>query len=104
MKHFLLPIISLFLLTACPGQIKVQPTDVALTLVEMEINANSIPGAPQVDADGCMLIVRNAALLDDPDSVLKTLYMETGDCRVGNKETQPATGLTPSNQQGTPSQ
>ena len=83
----LLPV--LLLLAACPGQIKVTPLDVSIALFEVDGATSGVPGVPSVEADGCLLIIRNAALLKDlqPDdeSLLTNVYLETDDCVFGKK-------------------
>jgi len=80
-------LMALIILSGCAitkDRLAVEESDVAITLVEIDLDASAIPGFPQIDADGCMLILRNAALLADID--LSGLKMETGDCTLGGTE------------------
>lgn len=86
------------LLTACPGQIKVTPLDVSIALFEVDGKTSNLPGVPSIEADGCMLIIRNAELLKtlepDTDSILKDIYMQTNDCTIGSPDAPPvSTGI-----------
>ena len=90
MTKLLLLLPVLFLLGACPGQIKVTELDVSIALFEVDGQTSNVPGVPSVEADGCLLILRNAQLLKDiepdDDSILSNIYMETDDCVFGKKE------------------
>jgi len=90
MRTILISLIAL--MSSCSifnDRLDVDETDLAVTLVEIEVDAsNLIPGAPAVDADGCMLILRNAVNQSEKvlGWLLTTLTMETGDCKIGKSE------------------
>lgn len=71
-------------------RLDVTDADIAFTLAQMEIDAGSIPGAPKLDAEACMMLIRNAKLLTSGDlkEVLNKLVMETDGCSWGKPETE----------------
>ena len=66
-------------------RLDVTEEDIAFTLAQMEIDAGSVPGAPKLDAEACMMLIRNAKLLTSGDlkDVLNKLVMETDGCSWG---------------------
>lgn len=83
----------LLILTGCAlfeTRLDVTEADIAFTLAEMEVDAGGIPGTPKLDADACMMLIRNAKLLTSGDlkELLDNLVMETGDCSFGLTETE----------------
>ena len=67
------------------SRLSVQSEDFAVTLAEMEVNIGGIPGTTKVDADACMLLIRNATILGSAQlkELIAGLHMETGDCKFG---------------------
>ena len=87
MKNLVL-YIMLLIFSGCAlfeSRLSVTDADLAFTLANMEIDTGGVPGTPKLDAEACMMLIRNADKLtsDDLKEVLEKLRMETGDCSFG---------------------
>ena len=72
-------------LSACANQLKVGKNDASISLLAVDGNTG-MPGVTSIRADGCMLIIRNLALLDATEQSLENIHMETATCQFGLPE------------------
>lgn len=81
---FILALLVVATGSGCASQLDVGQNDASIALFEVDGNTGA-PGVTNINADGCMLIVRNLKLLDETNQSLESIRMKTSTCEFGEE-------------------